>query len=77
MAKRSNKEKKPAKQLDFPPAPAPPPTTKVLPMRLQIGGRFSTNPESEKSWAVRIHLLAAKWFTRESWECEALGRNPY
>src|ERR1700704_1534583 len=42
MAKRSNKEKKPAKQLDLPPAPAPPPTTKVLPMRLQIGDRFST-----------------------------------
>jgi len=35
-------EKKRAKQLDLPPAPAPSPTTKVLPMKLQIGDRFST-----------------------------------
>jgi hypothetical protein len=37
MAKRP--AKKPEKQLDLPPTSAPPPTTKVLPMRLQVGDR--------------------------------------
>jgi len=43
---RSRPAKKSDKQLDLPPdlpsTPAPPPTTKVLPMKLQIGDRFST-----------------------------------
>jgi len=55
LAKRPTK--KPEKQLDLPRAPAPSPTTKVLPMKLQIRDRFTTE-SGEREVVVRPYTSA-------------------